>query len=188
MTAEKTSRRPVRYVALLRGINLAGKNRLSTKELIETFSKAGCTNVSTYIQSGNVFFSAPAPGLKGLPELVTQEIAARFGYRVPVIVRTAQQMCRTLLDNPFLQAGESEKTLHVYFLADLPSAAAVQTLDPNRSPLDSFHVNQREVYVHLPGGMARTKLTNAYFDSKLSTTSTARNWATVCKLCEMMQR
>ncbi len=66
-----------------------------------------------------------------------------------------------------------------YFLADLPTADAIKNLDPKRSAPDDFRVFGREVYLHLPNGMARTKLTNAYFDSKLSTVATARNWATV---------
>src|SRR5260370_33764480 len=158
------------YVALLRGINVGGKNRLPMQQLVEIFGKAGCTNVRTYIQSGNVIFSAPTPLLKKLPELITEQIAARFGCRVPVIVRTSQELARTVRGNPFLQAGKSEKTLHVYFLADLPSATALRNLDPDRSPSDAFCVRDRDVYLHLPNGMARTRLTNAYFDSHLSTT------------------
>ncbi len=188
MSSAKASHRSTEYVALLRGINLGGNNRLAMKELVEMFVEAGCNDVSTYIQSGNVLFTAPGPLVKGLPELVAKEIAARYGYRVPVIVRSAEQLAQTIRDNPFLQAGESEKTLHVYFLAHLPTVSAVQKLDPNRSPPDSFRVVHQEIYVHLPNSMARTKLTNAYFDSKLSTTSTARTWGTVCKLFAMMAR
>jgi len=76
--------------------------------------------------------------------------------------------------------------LNVYFLADMPDPAAVKSLDPERSPGDTFVVKGREVFLHLPNGMARTKLTNAYFDSKLKTVSTARNWKTVGKLVELM--
>jgi uncharacterized protein (DUF1697 family) len=75
----------------------------------------------------------------------------------------------------------------VYFLADLPDAGAVKYLDPERSVPDAFRVLDQQIYLHLPNGMARTKLTNAYFDSKLSTVSTARNWATVLALLELMQ-
>jgi uncharacterized protein (DUF1697 family) len=157
------------------------------KELAAIFAQAGCTNVRTYIQSGNVVFSAPAPLLKELPELITERIAARFGYRVPIIVRTSGQLARIIRDNPFLQAGVPEKTLHVYFLADQPSALAVGNLDSGRSPPDAFCVLNREIYLHLPNGMARSKLTNAYFDAKLSTACTFRNWATVLKIFEMMQ-
>lgn len=173
------------HVALLRGINVGGKNMLPMKELVEIFAKAECTDVCTYIQSGNVVFRAPAPLLKELSALVTERIAARFGYRVPVIVRTAAQIAQVIRDNPFLKAGEPEKTLYVYFLADKPSALAVKNLDPDRSPPDRFCVCNREIYLHLPNGMGRSKLTNAYFDTKLSTASTARNWATVLKLAAM---
>jgi len=67
------------------------------------------------------------------------------------------------------------------------SARAIAGLDPARSAPDIFHARGQEIYLHLPNGMARTKLTNAYFDSKLSTICTARNWTTVLKLSEMMR-
>jgi uncharacterized protein (DUF1697 family) len=76
--------------------------------------------------------------------------------------------------------------LHGYFLAHSPNTAAIAALDPARSTPDAFHVRGQEIYLHLPNGMGRSKLTNAYFDSKLSTICTARNWATVLKLSEMM--
>ena len=176
-----------KHVALLRGINVGGKNRLPMKDLAEIFAKAGCRNVTTYLQSGNVIFSAPASLLKRIPEVVSKDIAKRFGYQIPVLVRSSEEIAQIIRDNPFLQAGKPEETLHVYFLADLPIALAIKSLDPNRSAPDVFCVRNREVYLHLPNGMAATKLTNTYFDSKLSTTSTARNWATVLKLYEMLQ-
>jgi uncharacterized protein (DUF1697 family) len=178
---------PLIYVAFLRGINVGGKHLLPMKDLAAIFVQAGCTNVRTYIQSGNVIFSAPAPLLKKLPELITERIAARFGYRIPIVVRTAQQLAQTIRDNPFLEAGASEKMLYVCFLADSPNALAVGSLDPQRSPPDAFHVLNQEIYLHLPNGGARSKLTNAYFDTKLSTMGTMRNWATVRKILEMMQ-
>jgi uncharacterized protein (DUF1697 family) len=176
----------VTFVALLRGINVGGKNILPMKDLAAMFVAAGCTDVRTYIQSGNVIFSAPAGVVRKLPDQIAKAIEKRFGYRVPVIVRTSEDLARAIRDNPFLKPGADEKPLHVYFLADPPGAAAVTGLDPNRSTPDVFHVRNREIYLHLPNGMARSRLTNAYFDSKLSTVSTARNWATVRKLLEMM--
>src|ERR1700677_4931867 len=98
---------PSTYVALLRGINVGGKHLLPMKDLAAIFVQAGCTNVRTYIQSGNVIFSAPAPLLKRLPELIMERIAARFGFRVPIVIRTPQQLARTIRGNPFLQAGAS---------------------------------------------------------------------------------
>jgi uncharacterized protein (DUF1697 family) len=174
------------HVALLRGINVGGKNVLPMKDLARIFEDAACANVRTYIQSGNVIFDAPA-GAPKVCEVVTRSIEKRFGYRIPVVLRTLRQLQETIRGNPFLATGVDPKWLHVYFLADVPSASCCASLDSNRSAPDVFHVRGREIYLHVPNGMARTKLTNAYFDSKLSTVSTARNWATVLKLAEMMQ-
>ena len=103
-----------------------------------------------------------------------------------MILRTAAQLRDVVLQNPFLKAGAAEENLHVMFLADLPSPPRLDKLDPDRSPPDRFIVRGQEVYMHLPQGVADTKLTNAYFDAKLATTSTGRNWRTVIKLLELM--
>jgi uncharacterized protein (DUF1697 family) len=87
--------------------------------------------------------------------------------------------------NPFLKAGAAEELLHVSFLADRPSTDLVAALDSTRSAPDEFAVVGREIYMKLVTGAAKTKLTNAYFDSKLKTVSTMRNWRTVLKLAEM---
>ncbi len=155
------------------------------QDLAQIFSDAGCSNVRTYIQSGNVIFDTPGSAPK-IVELVKTKIEKKFGYRVPMIVRTREQLLKTIRGNPFLKAGAHEKTLYVYFLADPADARFIATLDPARSAPDAFHVLGQEIYLHLPNGMGKSKLTNAYFDSKLSTTCTARNWATVLKLAAMM--
>jgi uncharacterized protein (DUF1697 family) len=175
------------HVALLRGVNVGAKNLLPMRDLAELFVDAGCGGVRTYIQSGNVIFTA-APGvLKEIPDRIAREISQRFGYRIPVILRTAKELGDTIHNNPFANAGADEKMLYVYFLAGRPKAEDAGKLDPDRSRPDSYVVRDREIYLHLPNGMARTKLTNAYFDSKLATTSTARNWRTVLKLFELME-
>jgi len=89
--------------------------------------------------------------------------------------------------NPYAGRGVGEKALHVYFLLDIPSPETVAALDPHRSVPDTFVVHGREIFLNLPNGMARTKLTNAWFDSKLKTVSTARNWNTVLRLLELME-
>ena len=175
----------MKHVALLRGINVGGKNRLPMKDLTELFVDAGCFRVETYIQSGNVVFEAADAALKGLPEAISAAILERFVFTVPVIVRSAKQMAGVVESNPFLGTELPENQLHVYFLAETPGAAAVESLDPDRSLSDEFAVKGQEVYLRLANGMGRTKLTNAYFDSKLGTTCTARNWKTVCQLAAM---
>ena len=178
---------PEKQVALLRGINVGGKNKLPMRDLIALFVEAGCTDVQNFIQSGNVIFRA-APRLSAqLPGLITAQIAKQFGYRTPVLLRTAEQFRATIAKNPFLVAGADENALYVMFLADEPSSAGVASLDPERSPPDVYQVQGREIYLNLLNGAAKTKLTNDYFDRKLATTSTARNWRTVNKLLELME-
>jgi len=173
-------------VALLRGINVGGKNKLPMADLAAMFREAGCDDVRTYIQSGNVVFRA-GPELAGdIPSLISASIMDRFGYQIPVIIRTASEFADIVQANPFAKVGAEANKLHVMFLADLPDPAHVEALDPNRSPGDKFAVLGREVFLHCPNGVARSKLTNAYFDSSLSTTSTSRNWRTVGKLLEMI--
>ncbi len=173
------------YAALLRGINVGGKHSLPMRDLVEIFSASKCKDVCTYIQSGNVVFSAPADLVKGLRPVLEKKIEERFGFTAPVIFRSHEQLAKVVRDNPFHKAGKPEITLYVSFLADVPGAEAIGKLDANRSPGDEFRVIGREIYLYLPNGMGKSKLTNTYFDSKLSTISTARNWTTVLKLLEM---
>ena len=175
----------MKYAALLRGVNVGGKNKLPMKDLAAMFVAAGCRDVVTYIQSGNVVFSARAAILKKLPTTISQSITDAFGHRVPVVIRSHEELAAVIRENPFLKAGEPEITLYVAFLAHLPAAEAVAKLDPQRSPPDRYTVLGREIHMHLPSGIGNSKLTNAWMDSKLSTISTARNWATVLKLHEM---
>jgi uncharacterized protein (DUF1697 family) len=173
------------HVALLRGINVGGKNLLPMKELVQLFDAAGCRNPSTYIQSGNVIFDAAPSMVARLSATLERAIADRFGLRVPVVLRSAAELERLARANPFLTGRAEIDSLHLAFLADEPSAARVATLDPQRSPPDRFSVRGREIYLCFPNGVARSKLTNQYFDSKLATTCTVRNWKTVLKLVEL---
>jgi uncharacterized protein (DUF1697 family) len=173
------------YVALLRGVNVGGKNLLPMKDLAGLFAEAGCADVRTYIQSGNVVFKASQATAGKLPGLIAKGIADRFGYSPTVLLRSVEELGETVRNNPFLQAGASENFLHVLFLAGQPDARAIAALDPLRSPADAFVVRGREIYLQCPNGVGGTKLTNAWFDSKLSTISTGRNWRTVLKLFEL---
>jgi uncharacterized protein (DUF1697 family) len=167
----------MKFVALLRGINVGGKNLLPMKDLAAMFT--GCTEVSTYIQSGNVIFSTKNPDK--IPAQIAGSIKKKFKLEVPVIVRSHDELKKISRANPF----DDVEHVMVMFLADSPSAAAIKTLDPNRSPTDKFAVKGREIFLHGPNGFGNSKLTNAWFDSKLSTISTGRNWRTLQKLIEL---
>jgi uncharacterized protein (DUF1697 family) len=173
------------YVALLRGINVSGRNKIPMAELRTLFETLKCEDVVTYIQSGNVVFSSLAKPVK-----VANDIAAgikrEFGFEIPVVVRTRAELAKVAASNPYLVTGADESKLHVTFLAEKPTAAAIATLDHDRGPPDEFTVAGREIFMLLPNGMGRTKLTIDYFEKRLGTRGTARNWNTVNKLLDLM--
>ncbi len=172
-----------RCVALLRGINLGPHKRMSMKDLVAVFEKCGCREVTTYIQSGNVAFTAPAGGIDAAT--IEAQIAKRFGFEAPVVLRTAEELEAVIAANPYPKCDQEKDRPHVSFLAEEPMAENVALLDPMRSPGDSFTVLGREVYLLFPTGLANNKLTSQYFDSRLKTVGTARNWRTVLALAEL---
>jgi uncharacterized protein (DUF1697 family) len=173
------------YVALLRGINVGGKNMLPMADLTGMFTRAGCTDVRNYIQSGNIVFKAGSDLAKKIPDVIGKEVLRRFGFQPPLVLRSAAEMRTVSGANPFLKSGTDPELLYVMFLANKPGEKEAAALDPARSPPDAFELRGSHIYLSLPNGAARSKLTNAYFDSKLKTMSTGRNWATVLKLVEM---
>jgi uncharacterized protein (DUF1697 family) len=174
------------HVALLRAINVGAGRALPMKDLAAMCEGAGCRDVVTYIQSGNVAFGATAAVAKKLPEALRAAIQRRIKLDVPVVVRDAAALAAVARENPFLCPGVDPGELHVGFLADAPSAARIAALDPARSPPDEFLVRGREVFFRFPKGVGRSKLTVTYFDSKLATTITLRNWRTVGALLELL--
>ena len=176
------------YVALLRGLNVGAHNRISMKDLSAVFQAAGCVDVETFIQSGNVLFTAKAAVVRQLPTLVAQSLQNDFEVNSPVVLRTADELATVVKGNPFLKRGDDLATLHVGFLATVPEPSRVKALDPARSPPDEFMVKGRELYLHFPKGLGRSKLTNAWFDKQLETLSTVRNWNTVLELARRAVR
>jgi uncharacterized protein (DUF1697 family) len=175
------------YVALMRGINVGGRNTLPMKRLAALFTETGCTRVRTYIQSGNVVFEADPELARRLPTEIPRRIDAECGFTVPVLLRTAAELRAIVERHPFTDRAEDTKHLHVGFLADEPTGVQVDSLNPARSDVDEFRVEGSEVYLHVPGGMGRTKLTTDYFDRRLGTVMTVRNWRTVNALLEMAE-
>ena len=116
------------------------------KTLAALFSAADCVDV----QSGNVVFRARSAVVDGLPELIAGAIAQRFGYTVPVVLRSADDLRTLVRDNPSCPVVSDPTTLHVAFVAENPTSEAVAALDPDRSPPDRFIVRGRDLYLHCP--------------------------------------
>jgi uncharacterized protein (DUF1697 family) len=172
------------YAVLLRGINVGGKNKLPMPALRTLLEDAGYAGVATYIQSGNVVLrSSLAEGT--LTRAVEEQIAKEFSLAIRVVVRTHAELEQIAGTNPFL-AGDGEATgMHVVFLDSAPKAAAIATLDPERSPGDEFHVSGKEIFLRYPNGSGRSRLTLDYLERRLGVTGTARNWNTLLNLVEL---
>jgi len=176
------------YIALLRGINVGGKNSLPMKALAGMFEKAGCQSVETLIQSGNVLFQAEPELAHRIPWLIPRAIQRVFKMNIPLTVRNAVEMEKIAKGNPFINKRVNRDQLYVAFLSFYPTKTQAATLDPRHSPPDRFQFKGSEIFLHLRNGAGKTKLTNSYFDSKLGCVSTIRNWKTVLKLQKMTAR
>jgi uncharacterized protein (DUF1697 family) len=176
------------YVALLRGINLGSRNRVSMPDLRELFLALGSENVETYVQSGNVVFESATRDAAKLTAEIEKRIAGDLGLEVTVLLRTKAQLAKLLAGNPFSKSEKDPTKLHVTFLAAKPAAARVRELDAKYGDPDEFRVVGPDVYLHTPGGYGRSKLSNAYFERRLGVPATTRNWKTVTKLAELAER
>lgn len=164
---------------------MGGKNAVPMAQLRELFAGAGASDVATYIQSGNVVFTAPASRVRSICDAVVAEMDDALGFTVPIVSRTAAALQAAVDGSPFTAEGADPTKMHVGFLAAKPTKAAVAGLDPDRSPPDRFAVIGQEIHLLCPKGMARTKLTSTYLDRQLGTTVTVRNWKTTNKLLEL---
>jgi uncharacterized protein (DUF1697 family) len=145
----------------------------------------GFQDVVTYVQSGNAVFRSRHGGEHEVAAQIRRRIAADFGTDVAVLLRTPDELDAVSRGNPFLALETDPTRLHVVFLDRPPTADAVAALDPDRSPPDAFGLVGRELYLHLPNGSGRTKLTIDWFERRLGIVATARNWRTVTKLVEL---
>jgi uncharacterized protein (DUF1697 family) len=175
------------YVALLRAVNVGGRNRVPMAELRALCAALDYEDVRTFIQSGNVVLKSTARPAKVARDLAAA-LRAHFGFDIGVVVRTRAELAEIVAGNPYLDAGAEASRLHVAFLAGRPAAAGIASLDPDRSPPDEFVVRGREIFIRTPNGMGRSKLTPDYFQKCLGTECTARNWNTVTKLLDLVAR
>lgn len=179
--------RPTVWIALLRGVNVGGKHRLPMARLAAHCVSAGAVDVTTHIQSGNVVFRADHEVARAIPEEMGKRVEREFGFRPPVLLRSATQLADIAASNPFA-ADANPDAWHVLFLKDEPGPQSVAALDPDRSRPDRFVVRGSEIFLSVPGSAADTKLTCAYFDRRLETTATGRNWRTVLALADLARQ
>jgi len=174
-------------IAILRGINVGGRRKILMADLRQLMVDTGFTDVITYIQSGNVFFNSnkKATDIK-LAEEIAQAILDKYGFAVPVIVKSTDEIVQAVAQNPFYQDKDADiKALHLTFLKEPPSLEnLVKTETYDYSP-DKFVIQDKWVFIYCEGKYHQSKLTNNFFEKKLKVAATTRNWKTVLKLLEL---
>lgn len=177
-----------KYVSLIRGINVGGQKKILMKELKFMFLNIGFENVETYIQSGNVVFDSSISIKSEIQEKIEKEILKKFNFQVSVCVLNKFDVKTAFSSNPFLLNKNIDiKYLSITFLNDLPKNELINEISLlSKKGGDEFQIIDKYIYLLLPNGAGRTKLTINLFERKLKTTATSRNWKTMTKLVEMM--
>lgn len=174
------------YIALLRGVNLGPNKRMKMEKLRESFNGMGLEQVQTYIQSGNVVFKAGRVSQAALCRKLEARIIADFGFSSSVITRTQEELGQAIERNPFVKKrGVDSTRLHVTFLADEPERSVLEELKGLTKHPDESICLGREIFLHLPNGMAKSSLTNNPLERRLLKIATTRNWNTVSQLYEI---
>jgi uncharacterized protein (DUF1697 family) len=174
------------HIALLRSVNVAGHGRLAMADLQESFRTLGYSDVSTYIQTGNVIFSTSTKSAKKLVADIEAQLARDFGHSPAVLLRTPADLRRVVLTSPYQAQGADPSRHHVTFLATTPDVAHLSAFTAPSSGRDELRIIGQEIYVHTPDGYADTKLTGAMLERRLGVVTTTRNWNTVAKLDDLV--
>ncbi len=174
------------YIALLRGINVGGKNIIKMSELKRTFDSIGLCEVQTYIQSGNVIFKSDEEE-SVLQSKIEHQIESTFGFPVKVVLRTLAELEEIILDCPFSKDEISEaeslsdkECLYVALLSISLPKEKTEYLNAYRSDSDDYRIIDRNVYLLFRNSISKSKLANNV--QKLDVAVTVRNWKTLNKL------
>jgi uncharacterized protein (DUF1697 family) len=180
-----------RYLALLRGINVGGHNKVAMADLRQIAADLGYTDVSTYIQSGNLLFAADEDDQAGLAAALRRGIAERLDVRPVIVVISAAGLARVIADNPFPHARDP-RLVHAVFRNDDPGAsglaAVVAAVEAARArgSRDEAVVVGPTLFLHTPDGFGRSQLAAQLLASSAQASGTARNWATVTRLMALL--
>ncbi len=179
------------YAALLRGINVGGKNKIKMSDLKLMFEEMGCTQVETYIQSGNVIFKSDLSTVN-IKAAVEQEIEKKFGITIDVIIRTGEELVQILKNCPFSkqeiktaeELNQEGESMYVALLSKVPSAENLKKLETYTGEADRYFIRNKDLYLLFRHSIRNSKL--AVNLPKLKVANTVRNWKTMQKLCDMV--
>jgi uncharacterized protein (DUF1697 family) len=175
------------HIALLRAINVGGRNAVAMADLRGLCEALGCTGVRSLLQSGNLVFQDRRGGA-ALERLLEEETRKRLSLAVDYVVRSSAEWQTVIAHNPFPAEAERDPGhLLVLFLKQAAEEKSVQALRSAIRGRESVQADGKQLYLVYPDGIGRSKLTNTLIESKLGVRGTARNWNTILKLAELTQ-
>jgi uncharacterized protein (DUF1697 family) len=169
------------YIALLRGINVGGNNKLPMRELVALLQGLGLHNVKTYIQSGNVVFQSEPADPSQLSHAITGAIRQSHGFAPYVLILDLEGLQAMVAANPFPEAETEPKSLHLFFMDASPQTINAEALDCVKAPNERYQVIGQVFYLHAPAGIGRSKLAETV-GKGWGVNITARNWRTVTEV------
>ena len=172
------------FIALFRGINVGGKNKLKMSALKDSLLSLQLCDIETYIQSGNVVFRTTRKSTSRIARDIEDRVEQDHGFRPRVQVFDVETYESILTANPFPDAVDEPKTLHVAFLESIVDRSVTPQLEKIKATDEAFVLADQALYLHAPNGIARSKLA-ARAESILGVAATARNWRTATKLLDL---
>lgn len=190
----------ITHICIIRGINVWWHNKITMESLAHVFIELEFSEVQTYIQSGNVLFSTIQTDSDRLTDMITHAINRMFQLDVVVQVKTVDQRKQIISQCPYSKArpegspkgsnalGVDVSNLYITFLWSKPVKKATPEIVAACTQWEQFSIVDQQVYLLCPNWYGTTKLSNAFLEKKLKTNATTRNWNTVCKIGEIIQK
>ncbi|NVK32903.1 MAG: DUF1697 domain-containing protein [Rhodobacteraceae bacterium] len=179
------------WIALLRGINVGGRNKVPMQALRDVIERCGGRNVKTYIQSGNLVFMHEEDDAIALKALLEDAIAFQFGFPVPVLALPLEQFEELLSFCPYASKPDAEKNVHCFIYLESPmakehldDAVDLAALDRVAAEREEFTLRQNVFYLYAPDGIGRSKLV-AQLGRLLGVSTTARNFKTMRAIADL---
>lgn len=177
----------MKYIALLRGINVSGQKKILMKDLTLLLEKNGFENVLTYIQSGNVLFETSIKSSIEIEKKISGLILKKYKFEVEVLVIDEKYLITVIAKNPFPKRPDfDEKKMYVTFLKEKPTKDKLAELSKITSNADQWEYENLQLYFYCPDGYGKTKFSNNLVENKLKLIATTRNWNTVNELFRMI--
>jgi uncharacterized protein (DUF1697 family) len=176
-----------KHALLIRGINVGTKNSLPMAKLRAMLGRIGCQDVATYVQSGNAVFRTSL-GAKALTAAIEAALEKEMGRPIATTLRDLASLHAIVAGNPFAKVADKPSNLCVTFLSEVPKSGQLALLDQGDFGAELFRASGKEIYTWHPNGQGTSLLAKALDKLPLTGAVTRRNWNTVLKLVEMLER